>query len=167
MIGGTPWDQRSPEEAALLNPAFLALVLFHGVQGYEQETGHSMPFPLLFLVPPVVLVENTRRALPSRKDSSLAAWLQDHPSVRLRFAEVATSLVPVVRESLVFASSHGAVALEGGTISASRLPRGARVKLAGTTQDVQAILKNAQFVGRWYANAGTVETIMSLWGVRP
>ena len=35
------------------------------------------------------------------------------------------------------------------------------------TKDVLEILSKAGFLGRWYANAGTVETIMVLWGVRP
>lgn len=167
MTGLTLWEQRSPEEAALLNPAFLGLLLVHGVQGYEQETGNGMPFPLIFLVPPVVLIDGTRKALPRRKDSSLAAWLQAHPEVRLRFAEIAESLVPVVRESLVFAASHGALVVEQDVVRSSRLPRGARAMIAANTRDVQEVLRKARFVGKWYANAGTLETIMSLWGVRP
>ena len=167
MTEFTAWQRRSPEEAALLNPAFLAMVLVHGVQGYEKEIGLPMPFPLLFLVPPVVLINSTRDALPGRKDSSFAAWIQKHPNERLRFAEVAASLVPVVRESVVFAISHGALEIEKASVKALQLPRGTSARLSETTHDIQAILKKAHFVGKWYANAGTVETIMSLWGVRP
>lgn len=167
MTERTPWEHRSPEEAALLNPAFVALVLHHSVQGYARETGNGMPFPLLFLVPPVALVDSTRRSLPNRRDSSLAAWIQDHPDARLRFADVVTSMVPIVRESLVYAASRGVLSLDGEVVSASRLPRGSRSKISANTQDVQAVLKKALFVGKWYAHAGTVETIMSLWGVRP
>ena len=46
MTGMTPWPNRSREEAALLNPAFLALVLHHGVQAYAQEPdNHRSPAP--------------------------------------------------------------------------------------------------------------------------
>ena len=126
-----------------------------------------MPFPLIFLVPPAVLIDGTRKELPRRKDSSLAAWLQARPEVRLRFADVAASLVPVVRESLVFAASRAALVVDQDVVRSSPLPRGARAMISANTRDVREVLKKAQFVGKWYANAGTVETIMSLWGVRP
>ena len=162
-----PFLRRSPEEAALMNPAFIAVVVHYGVHGFEQETGLGMPYALPFLVPPVVMVENTRALLPRRKDSSLAAWLQDHPDIRLRFSNIATSMVPVVREGLLFASSKGLISFTCDRIKAVPLPRGSGPIITANTQEFQEILKKANFVGKWYANSGSTETIMALWGVRP
>ncbi len=162
-----PWSRRTPEEAALMNPAFMGTVVHHAVHGFEQESGLGMPFPLVFLVPPVVLVEGTRAVLPRRKDNSLAAWLQDHPNTRLRFGAIAGAMVPVVREGLLFAAAKAALALDGAGFRAGRLVRGSGAAVATNTNQFQEILRSARFVGKWYANAGTTETIMALWGVRP
>jgi len=161
------WSDRSREEAALLNPAFIGLILHQAAQTFEEESGQGLPFPLAFLVAPVVVAEEVRNALPARKDSSLAAWLQGHPSVRLRFAEHASAMVPVVREGLLFALSATTVRLVDAQIHSTPLRRGVATEIASNTSDFREVIRKAQFVGRWYANAGTTETIMALWGVRP
>lgn len=162
-----PWSLRSPEEAALMNPAFMAVVLHYSTRGFEQESGLGMPFALAFLVPPVVLVESTRMLLPRRKDSSLAAWLQNHPHVRLRFADVSVSFAPLVREGLLFAISRHVVSLRGNCIYRGSLRRGHTSVVANNAEEFKKITKASTFVGKWYAGAGSTETIMALWGVRP
>ncbi len=162
-----PWQQRPAEEAALFNPAFMATVIHHAAKDFEEESGSGLPFALAFLAVPVVLVSLFRDALPSRKDSSLAAWLQGHPHIRLKFAGLAGAMVPVVREGILFGLGKGALHLDGGLIRALPLKKGSGSVLGEGTKEVLAILGKARFVGRWYANAGTVETIMVLWGVQP
>ena len=159
--------QRSNEETALLNPAFLATVIHRAVGGFEREVKTGMPFALAFLVPPVVLVESVRSALPSRVDSSLATWLQANPGSRLQFAENAAALVPVAREGLMFGIARNVLTLADDRVRATPLPRGAATLMSKNTKDFQDVLNHANFVGRWYAHAGTAETIMTLWGVRP
>jgi hypothetical protein len=161
------WPQRPREEAALLNPAFIGLILHQAAQTFEEESGQGLPFALAFLVPPVVVAESVRTALPSRKDSSLAAWLQSYPDIRLRFAEHAAAMVPIVREGLVFALAARSIRLSDTQIHASPLRRGVASAIASNTEDFRDVIRRTQFVGRWYANAGTTETIMALWGVRP
>lgn len=158
---------RSPEEIALLNPAFMGVVLYHAVQGYEQESQSGMPYPLVFLVPAVVLMRNTRSLLPRQKNSSLAGWLQDNPRVRLRFADASVSFVPLVREGLILAASKRALMLVGDHVHAGNLRRGALARIQANTDEFQEITRKSSFVGRWYAVSGSTETIMALWGVRP
>jgi hypothetical protein len=162
-----PWHERPAEEAALFNPPFIAAVIHRIARDFEQESGRGLPFPLLFVAAPVVLASISRDALPGRKDSSLAGWLQAHPQVRLHFAPLAAAMVPVVREGLLYGLSKHALELAEGAIKARPLRRGAGTALADGTREVLEILSKAAFVGRWYANSGTVETIMVLWGVRP
>ena len=159
---------RSPEELVLMNPAFIATLLYFAVQGYKEEIGKGLPFSLAFLVPPVVLVKSFRSALPGRRDSSLAAWLQNHADFRLRFAEVISSLVPVVREGLLFAVNKGVLSLTEERIEEkSKLFKGSNSIITKNTEEFKEILNKARFVGRWYANSGSEQTIFALWGVRP
>lgn len=162
-----PWHERPGEEAALFNPAFLATVLHHVAKDFEDERGEGLPFALAFVAAPLVLISMIRDALPSRKDSSLAAWLQGHSQIRLKFAPIAAAMVPVVREGVLYGLSKQALQMENGALRAQRLKKGAGSVLGDGTTEVLEILHKAKFVGRWYANAGTVETIMVLWGVRP
>jgi hypothetical protein len=159
--------RRPAEETALLNPAFIATVIHRAVGGFEREVQTGMPFALTFLVPPVALVKSVRTALPSRVDSSLATWLQANPGSRLQFAENAAALVPVVRAGLMFGIARNVLMLADDRVRAMPLPRGAAAAMSKNTKDFQDVLNRANFVGRWYAHAGTVETIMTLWGVRP
>jgi hypothetical protein len=76
-------------------------------------------------------------------------------------------MVPVVREGVLFRVSKKALQIENGAIKAQTLKRGAIGALGDSTKEVLDVLHKARFVGRWYANAGTVETIIVLWGVRP
>ena len=164
-VGLSP--HRSTEEATLLNPAFLATVIHRAVGGFQREAGRGMPYVLVFLVPPLVLVQTARVALPARRDSSLAAWIHEHPEIRLRFAENAAALVPVVRDGLLFGTSNSVLTIEEDRIGSIPLPRGAATQMGRNTKDFQDVLNGANFVGRWYAYAGTPQTIMTLWGVRP
>lgn len=158
---------RSSEEAALLNPAFLATLIHRAVGGFERETKTGMPYPLTYLVAPVVLVQATRSRLPTRIDSSLAAWLQANPDVRLQFADNARALVPIVREGLLLGLSKKALYFDQDRIRQNPLPHGAAARMLRNTKDVQDVLNRANFVGRWYAYAGSLQTIMTFWGVRP
>lgn len=161
------WRQRTREEAALLNPAFVALVVHQATQTFEEESGDGLPFALAFLVPPVVVAQGIRTRLPDRKDSSLAAWVQNHPEIRLRFGEHAVAMMPVVREAVLFALTTGTITLADARLRTMALPKGLAPALANNTEEVRDVMRKAKFVGRWYANAGTTETIMALWGVRP
>lgn len=168
MTESQKFQGRSPEELTLMNPAFCAAVLYYSIAEYEAEAGDGMPFALAFLVLPLVLVKSSRSSLPRKKNSSLAAWLQEHPDERLHYPNVTSALVPVVRESLLFASSKNVLAIDGKLIrSTSKLVRGAGKLVSTNTAEVKEIFNKAKFVGRWFANAGSVQTIFALWGVRP
>lgn len=157
----------SEEEEALLNPAFVAAFLHRAVGGFQRETQLGMPYALAFVVAPVVLVKATRDALPDRRDKSLAAWIQENPDVRLQFAETAAACVPIVRRGLLFGATKGVLEVEGDRIKTKPLPWGAGAAMARNTRDFRDVMDRANFVGRWYAYAGSTQTIMTLWGVRP
>lgn len=167
MIPIQAWSERPFEERALFNPAFVAAVLHETAVGYETETEKGLPFALAFLALPVTLSSLFRNCLPSRKDSSLAAWLQKHPDLRLKFADIAAAMAPAVREGVLFATTKKVLELEGSELKSHSFKRGTATLFGQSTTEVQEILAKARFVGRWYAHAGTVETVMVLWGVRP
>src|SRR4030042_6732456 len=103
-----PWQKRSSEEANLLNPAFLALILHQCVKGYCDAGQSKAPYVLPFLIIPLVLHKGTREALPVKVSTTLSTWITRLQGVQAKtgYAERARSIVPYVKEALIFAFSH-------------------------------------------------------------
>lgn len=164
----TAWATRPVEEAYLLNPSFCALVAWSSAVGYRGEGGQGMPYVVPFLAVPITLHRPTREALPRDVRTSMPAWIEENTFFRVGFAERARSLVPFVREALLFGALHGLFAFddERRLVPAPR-PRTLRGYLRDATDEVKECIKKAQFVGKWLAASGSVETTLALWGVKP
>lgn len=161
------WRDRAPDEAALLNPAFIAAVLNRAAVGYTRESGSALPFTLAFLMPALVLVRPTRQSLPRQIRTSMAAWLQEHLRHRLAFPARVAGFLPYVREGVLYGISCGGLLVcDDWSVAAQALPR-ASAAGAEARHELRDIMKKAEFVGRWFARSGRPETVMALWGVRP
>jgi Family of unknown function (DUF6521) len=164
-----PWDSRPPEEARLLNPAFVALLIRQAADAHFRTAARPLPWVLAFLVVPVALHRGTRDALPAGVTTSMARWLQDHPELRLSTAVRGRELAPVVREGLMFGIRGGLLQVtDDGGLSARRLRRRPPgTTLYEPTDDYRDCTTRAAFMGRWCARSGTPATVMALWRMRP
>ena len=54
------WDMRTHEVAYLLNPAFCGRILYSTIKTYNEILNRAFPFPLIYLVLPLVLHKQTR-----------------------------------------------------------------------------------------------------------
>jgi len=162
------WAARSREEAYLLNPSFCALVAWSSAVGYQGDGGERMPYVLPFVAVSLTLHRPTRQALPRTVRTSMAAWVEENTYFRVGFAERARSLVPFVREALLFGAVHGLFAFDDERrLVPTPRPQTLRRYLQDATDEVRECVKKAEFVGKWLAASGSVETTMALWGVRP
>ena len=132
-----PWASRSLEQARLLNPAFLGTLLWSCARGYA----------------------STR--------TSFVAWLAENPRVHVGFAERATALVPLVKEAILFATNGGVLQLQETRVVAASRPRAMAKLEREASIEVNACIKKAEFVGKWFALSGDYTTVMALWGVAP
>lgn len=160
------WEERPVELAHLLNPAFCSVLLWDAISGYRKERGQGLPFPLAFLVLPIVLHKPTRQALPRSVTTRLHVWLQDKPEVRIQFAERTRQLAPYVREAIMFGSQNGILAI---TDSGELTQRSRRLPSLDWNSETEpsTCRSKAIFVGRWFAQAGGVSTIFTMWGIQP
>lgn len=160
------WDERPIEVANLLNPAFCGEVLRRAIRAYETQASQHLPYPLVYLILPILLHGKTRTRISRRQRQSLHGWLQSNPEVKLGFAERTRSLLPVTREALNFLLHSGAIEIDDeGSLTNIRYERRSRlVQIEGEAADCYA---KAEIVGRWFARAGTTATIYSIWGVKP
>lgn len=166
-MSASAWSERPVEQARLLNPAFIAALLWANAKGYGAVDEQGIPYPLSFVVIPVVLHKATRESLPRSTRTSLAAWLGENPHVHVRFAERAASLVPLVKEGLLFGVNGRLLDVSSWRIVAARRPRSMTGFLREASEEVADCVKKAEFVGKWFSSAGEYTTVMALCGVAP
>lgn len=162
------WERRPVEVASLLNPAFCGVLIREAVASHLTEVNTGMPFALAFLILPIVLHENTRQRLPRSMRTSMHAWLQEHPEVKLGFADRARTLVPFSQEAVSFLLRQQALIVgpEGALVVGPRVPRSIS-QIPNRTPDFDDCVARARFLGRWLSRSGSVPAIYQFWGVRP
>jgi hypothetical protein len=167
----SPWTERPTEVANLLNPAFVGVLLRKAVEGYTDEAEMGLPYELAFLVVPLCLHPNTMSRLPARAASTpLHAWLQreENRDVLVSFGDRVSSLVPFTREAIVFAGQRGVITFnDSGRLQIGDAPLRGITTYPNTSDGIKQAVRRAEFVGRWFALAGTTTTVFSLLGVRP
>jgi len=160
------WTERPTEIAHLLNPAFCALVLVHSVRGFLEETAEGLPYPLIFLVLPVVLHKPTRDALPTSVATKMHPWLENHQQVQVGFADRCASVIDHTREAMVFAVAHNLLQITNDARIKAPEHRLRRPRWPPDSEPA-VCLDKARFIGRWMARAGQTATLYAMWGIRP
>lgn len=156
-----------PEAAALLNPAFGAYILSHSAAAYAAAATESeahLPWPSAFLVLPLVLPPDSRRALPRDTRTQLAGWLADNTMIRAAFPQRAPALHAYTQGCIRFGIHHGTLALTGGGLRATRKP--VKPESSQPADEAATCVRAAVLVGRWFAATDTA-TLFTLLGVRP
>ena len=164
-----PWSNRPVEEANLFNPAFCATLLAKTSSDYLKRVGSSFPFPLSFLVLPIVLHRGTRLALPGSTITSLLSWIQENRDQLVDFPVRVSHLRSITREALLFGVQHETLSLasDGGLTVGSKYQSATERRTALFTDEARECVDRAGFVGRWFCSAGTTATIFAAWGVTP
>ena len=162
------WQERSKDVANLFNPPFCCMILTSSIVGFKTGQELGMPFPIAYLIFPLIFHKNTREALPLSSKTSLAAWIEENPNTKFKFFDNLMALKPFVGEAILFGSKLNWLSYENGfintTITNNQVTNIAYNKSDGEVRD--CILR-ARVVGKWLSNSGTTETVMELFGVKP
>jgi hypothetical protein len=160
------WHRRPVEIANLLNPAFCGEIIRRSAQAYQEISSKAFPYPLAFLILPIVLHKRTRELIAMKRRKLLHVWLEDNPEVKIGFAERAAEFVPLTKEALIFMLQMNVMTIE--TNAMLKILPFKKVTVQGLeNQEIADCYRQAEFVGRWFARGGTIETIYIMWGVRP
>ena len=159
------WDERSEEIRYLLNPAFCGRLIYHVVNEYQRWENHGLPFPLVFLILPLILPNQIRSSIDSR--TRLANWVKAHQNLVYNFGKRAGDMVEITSEAIEFMMQTGYLQLaENGMLSINTSRRRLR-KTSFIDQEVSECIQKAEHVGRWFSSAGKAETVFICLGVRP
>lgn len=159
------WHERSIEIAYLLNPAFCGRLLYVTILHYQEEKGEGMPFPLTYLILPLVLHRDTRSSIDSR--TQLLVWVKRHPELMISYAQRAKSLVTITSEALEFLLQSNAISITDSGLLSANVVRGMKSMTKHVDDEVAECLKKCGHVARWFARAGETATIYAALGVRP
>ena len=164
----TAWIDRTIEERALLNPAFCASLIWHFAAAGDELGQRSLTLAESYLVLPIVLPRNSREALPRSTRTSLAAWIDENPSFQATLAVRSRAMVPFTKEALIFGGTRQFLQVSTDAVRARvEWKRNANSTLRQSSPETQACLKKAAFLGSWFLETGTANTVMALLGVRP
>ena len=158
-------EARPIEEAALFNPAFLALIARRAADEYERRSsGRALPTVLVYVVVPLALHGPTRRTLPSNVTAQMGEWIRAHPAATAGLGHRARALRPLVSGGLRLGLVHGLLLAEAGSLRAGPLPRRPRGMVRSA--EVDACIDKSGFLGRWFSEQPDATTAMALWGLR-
>ena len=159
------WNDRSREVAYLLNPAFCGRIIYNVVKVYYDETKRPMPFPIIYIILPIVLHKKTRNKLNST--TQMQVWIKRNPDLLIGFAERTRSLIDITNESLEFLMQAKLIKMNNNAdLSISRTTK-ALSKTKYTTDEFKECIKKSTGLAKWFAKSGTVESIYTNWGIRP
>ena len=158
------WEKRPIEIASLLNPAFCGELIRQCIESYQKAESQPFPFPLVYLILPIVLHKKTRETIVSQRQ--LHVWLQAHENVKIGFADRTRELVPITKEAMLFLFQVGAIEVdEQAGLRVASYQR--RIPPSQPEGEISECYRTAVVIGRWFARAANVPTIYALWGVRP
>lgn len=158
------WNMRANEVAYLLNPAFCGRILYTVIQKYN-ETGNSFPFPLSYLVLPLILHKSTRERIDSR--TQLLIWVQRNPELLIDFSSHAKDLVMITNEAMEYLLQSGLIILDSqaGLLVSSHVKKLSKTKHINS--EIKQCIQKSEHIAKWFTESGTVENIYVSLGVRP
>jgi len=159
-----PWKTRSPEIAHLLNPAFCESTIYNVIFSYQKEAKKSLPFPLVYLILPILLHKNTRGRINSH--THLKVWIQNNPDVLIQFSIRARSLVKITNEAIEFLLQNQIINFNGSNLEIQKTLPSSKLKSC-LDEEMQECFLKAEHVGKWFARSGAIENVYVAWGVKP
>jgi len=160
------WNQRPDEIAYLYNPAYVGRMLHSLISSYKTIKPKGIPFELIFIAAPLILLKSYRESLPKSTRTYLHNWIQDNADLKIEYNLAVKEVMPFIKESLIFLLHRDMLEInEFGylVLGSNKLKRTQKKDLPEVTNSIN----KADLVGKWFAKAGEVETIYALWGIKP
>jgi len=159
------WSHRSKEIAYLLNPAFCGRLIYATIKQYNITSNKAMPFPLVYLILPLVLHKNTREHISSR--TKLLIWVQQYPELLISFSQRTKELVEITNEAIEFLLQTNVLLMNDQAELEVNSTSKTLSKYKFVDDEIKECLSKSEHIGKWFANTGKVENIYIGLGVRP
>lgn len=150
-------ENRPQEIAYLLNPAFCGRLIYTVVRQYNLISNQSFLFPLIYLILPPILHRKTREKISSRV--KLLNWIRQNPDLLIGFAQRTSNLIEITNEAIELLLQTGIIKVTNNAeLEVNSMIKGLS-KTKFVDDEIKDCLKKSEYVGKWFANTGKVETI--------
>lgn len=150
------------------NPAFLGIVVYQFVIGYEKASGAFPDYPLLFLPCPITLSKGLARTMNgTNATTGLAKWYLQNPEVQIGLASTVKQSVRFSRNAIQFDLLSNVLEVQGSTFAPvdNAFKKKPQDK-AGTDIEYRPFTA-ANRLGQWCGQIQSTKHIFSLLGLRP
>lgn len=159
------WNKRAKEVAYLLNPAFCGRIIYNTIREYEVVSKRSFPFPLVYLILPLILHKNTRELISSR--TQMLVWIQRYPHLLINFPKRAKEMVVITNEAIEFLFQTNFLVINANGELETVKTNKALSKTKFSDDEMKECLLKSSHIAKWFAGAGKTETIYISLGVTP
>jgi hypothetical protein len=160
------WEDRPFEIAYSLNPAFLAVLLYEAIQSFQKEKTEGMPYPLIFLIVPLVFYIPIRESLPKDANKSLHNWLKEYPQTAIHLHKAISQIVPYTKEAIIFAMQHQMIEItKEGNFKVFKAETDI-LKWDENSRTYQ-MQEKSKYLGKWFVKSGSTEVIYRTLGITP
>lgn len=162
------WSHLAIEERTLLNPAFIAIIIWNFCKASTNERSRGLTFAESFLVVPFILNKKVRQKLPNSVSTSLPTWIEINQDILKLAIDSLPHTHDTTRASLSFGGTLNLINFTHGEINASpdyQNSINAYIKKSST--EVQECFRKANFLGRWFIDAGDAANTLRLLGITP
>ncbi|WP_394884766.1 three component ABC system middle component [Clostridium butyricum] len=159
------WSERSKEVAYLLNPAFCGRIIYNTIKKYGDVTHRTFPFPLIYLILPLILHKHTRELINSK--TKMLIWLQRYPETIINFAKRTKDLIPITNEAIELLMQAKKIRLTNNGELEVVMTSKSLSKTKFTNIEIKECINKSEHIAKWFAEVGKTETIYISLGVRP
>ncbi|WP_143529999.1 three component ABC system middle component [Salibaculum halophilum] len=169
MAGLEAWENRTPEERSLFNPAFLGALIFDFTKEHQKSRADGTPLTYTALALGLALHKPTRERLPSSTITSMYEWIQSNEDLRIGLDGRISGVMPYFREAFMFMLGREMISFADGHNIRTNKSRGGlpAAFLQDATTETKEIAKQMKFLARWFAKSGSETSVLAGWGVKP
>jgi hypothetical protein len=161
-------SEYSPEELNLYNPAYVGTLLYHATREYQTKDSSGLPCTLAYIIAPMSLSPRYSSILPATTATPIAGWVADHEGELIGFSEAINAYADIVNSAIVFLLHQEAILLDDdGRYHLQNDKLAQKPVLINKNKNFKESFLAAGLLGRWFAEASSIESIYTQLGVRP
>lgn len=134
----------------MLNPAFCGEIILLFLEEYNKKNNSKgVPFSLLILVLPLLLVKEIRKTLPVNYKAKFYEWTKENGVQLMNFHKIVQGYMPYTEKSLMFLFSLNILKIEeNGLINISK--QNYKKNWDKSIEELNDMFNKAKFLGRWF-----------------
>lgn len=149
------------------NPAFCAYILSSFVAAYQSAARQSAPIASAYLSLPISLSNNLSNSfVGTNRKTGLNTWVERNPHATLGLADRVNTTLKITGEAITFACFGRILAMDANaslTLGKNHFRKSQTADF--TDESIRQAARNSEVLGYWFANAGSMRTVLDILGV--